>query len=319
MKREDDETSRCVIEVERPADFDRFWSGNVTALAEISLGSRLIPVPERSTPEVDVYEVIYRSADDLDISGWYCVPKEQYLTPPYPGLLLTPGYVSDPTLPKSWAQLGYAAFGVAPRGKLRSNSRFNPGYPGLLVENIVDKETYAYRGFYLDALRAVDVLASFPEVDVNRIGVYGSSQGGALAIVLAALAADTVRCAVSGAPYLAAFIDSARLTHSYPYEEINEYLRLHPDHESLVAETVAYFDVVNFGTLVRCPTLVYVGLADDVCPPESGFALYRNLSCPKHLVTTEGSAHDAGSYWVGAQVEAFLEEHLSPEGPGEGS
>lgn len=311
-----DQTGRLVVEVERPADFDAFWSANVAELEEVPADARMAPMPERSTPEVDVYEAVYRSADGLDIAGWYCVPRAEYLPPPYPGLLLTPGYVSEPTLPKSWARLGYAAFGVAPRGKLRSNARFNPGYPGLLVHNIVDRATYGYRGFYLDALRAVDVLAARPEVDRRRIGVNGSSQGGALAVVLAALAPDRIRCAVSGAPYLCAFLDSARLTHSYPYEEINEYLRAHPDHEPLVAETVAYYDVVNFAPLVRCPTFLYVGLEDDVCPPESGFALHRALSSPKQLVTTEGAAHDAGSYWVNARVEAFLAEHLAPAASG---
>ena len=76
-----------------------------------------------------------------------------------------PGYVSEPTLPKSWAKLGYAAVGVAPRGKLRSNRHFNPGYPGLLVNNIVDRHTYSYRGFYVDACRAVDFVLTRPEVD----------------------------------------------------------------------------------------------------------------------------------------------------------
>ena len=110
----------------------------------------------RSTDEVDVYEIGYDSLDGLRIAGWYCRPKERYLAPPYPALLIVPGYVSEPTLPKSWAKMGYAAVGVAPRGKLRSNRHYNPGYPGLLVNNIVDRHTYSYRGFYVDACRAVD-------------------------------------------------------------------------------------------------------------------------------------------------------------------
>src|SRR5205085_12529530 len=101
----------------------------------------------------------------------YCPPGESSLPPPSPALLIVPGYVSEPTLPKSWAKMGYAAVGVAPRGKLRSNRHFNPGYPGLLVRNIVDRHTYAYRGFYVDAARAVDFVLSRPEVDRARIGV----------------------------------------------------------------------------------------------------------------------------------------------------
>ncbi|MDQ6674259.1 MAG: acetylxylan esterase, partial [Chloroflexota bacterium] len=155
----------------RPADFDAFWAEIIAAADRIPLNACLTPVPARSTRSVDVFEIDYDSLDNVRVAGWYCVPKVSYVPPPYPGLLIVPGYISEPTLPKSWAQLGYAAVGVAPRGKLRSNRQYNPGYPGLLVDNIVDRHTYAYRGFYVDAARAVDFLHTRSEVDPGRIGV----------------------------------------------------------------------------------------------------------------------------------------------------
>ena len=139
---------------------------------------------------------------------------------------------------------GYAALSVAPRGKLRSNQQFNPGYPGLLTHNITDRNTYSYRGFYVDAGRAVDFLLGRPEVDAARIGVTGSSQGGALTITTSALRHE-IACAAAGAPYLCGFMDSARLTHSYPYQEINDYLRLYPEREEQVRRTLEYFDGIG--------------------------------------------------------------------------
>src|SRR4029079_16076986 len=127
---------------------------------------------------------------DVRIAGWYCRPRESFIAGQYPGLSIVPGYVSEPTLPKSWARMGYAAIGVAPRGKLRSNRQFNPGYPGLLTHNIVDRNTYSYRGFYVDAFRAVDFLLGQPEIDGSRIGITGGSQGGALTIVTAAVRSE---------------------------------------------------------------------------------------------------------------------------------
>ena len=298
--------------VERPTDFDEFWAATLAEAARIPLSPSLEHVPLRSTDEVDVFEIHYDSLDCLRIAGWYCVPRASYLPPPYPAVLIAPGYISEPTLPKAWAKKGYAAVGVAPRGKLRSNSSFNPGYPGLLVHNIVDRNTYAYRGFYVDACRAVDFVQSRPEVDADRIGVHGSSQGGALTIVTAALRSDAITCGAAGAPYLCGFMDAASLTHSYPYEEINDYLRLHPEREPLVRATVAYYDGVNFAPLIRCPMLLYIGLEDDVCPPQTGYAVYRALTCPKELHAYPRCAHDAGSYWETARVEAFLAEHLHP-------
>src|SRR5688500_16095537 len=193
-------------------------------------------IPLRSNDKVETYEIHYDSIDGVRIAGWYCRPAEAYVPPPYPALLLVPGYISEPTLPKSWAKLGYAAVGVAPRGKLRSNRQFNPGYPGLLLSNPIDRNTYGYRGFYVDAVRAVDFDKSRPEVDSSRIGVHGSSQGGALTIVVSALRNGEIAAAAAGAPYLCCIMDSATLSHTYPYEEINEYLRLHPDRETALQE-----------------------------------------------------------------------------------
>jgi len=296
----------------RPPDFDEFWATIMAEADAIPLNPTLEHVPLRSTEEVDVYEIHYDSLDHLRIAGWYCAPKASYLPPPYPALLIVPGYISEPTLPKSWARMGYAAVGVAPRGKLRSNSHFNPGYPGLLVSNILDRHTYGYRGFYVDACRAVDFVRSRPEVDPERIGVHGTSQGGALTIITAALRRDAVTCAAAGAPYLCGLMDAATLTHAYPYEEINDYLRRYPEREPLVRETLAYYDGINFAPLIRCPTLVYIGLEDDVCPPETGYALFNAMTGPKELHATPHCAHDAGGYWETPKVAAFLAAHLRP-------
>ena len=248
------------------------------------------------------------------VSGWYCRPRDSYIEGPYPGLLILPGYVSEPTLPKHWAKKGYAAIGVAPRGKLRSNSQYNPGYPGLLVDNIIDRNTYAYRGFYIDAMRAVDFALTRPEIDASRIGLQGGSQGGALTITTAALRSGKIACGAAGAPYLCGFMDAASLTHSYPYEEMNEYMRLYPERIQQVRDTVAYFDGINFAPQITCPMHVSLGLCDDVCPPETGFDVIRAMtnSDVSHNAY-ERCGHESGAYWKMANIEAFLAKHLRPD------
>lgn len=299
--------------VRRPADFDEFWSGLLRQLDELPLAASVEHLAHRSTATVDTFEIHYDSIDGIRIAGWYCLPR--HLEPPYPALLLAPGYVSEPDIPKQWADRGYAALGLAPRGKLRSNTQYDPGYPGLLTHNLVDRNTYAYRGFYLDAVRAVDFVAERPEVDRSRIGIHGSSQGGALAVVVAALRPELIRCASAGAPYLCGFLDAAGLTRSQPYEEINDYLRAYPERVDQVRETVEYFDGINFAPLITAPTQVYIGLEDDVCPPETGFALRDALTgCSVDFSAHEGCAHDAGHHWMAGEVVEFLARHLSPGG-----
>ncbi len=292
----------------RPDDFDSFWDETLASLDQIPLNAAIEHIPLRSTPEVDVYAVHYDSWGGVRIAGWYCVPTNS--DSELPALLHVPGYIGEPPIPKATAKQGYASFSVAPRGKLRSNGQINPGYPGLLTDHIVDRHTYTYRGFYLDAVRGFDFLQSRVEVDAARIGVRGSSQGGALTLVVAGLCSQ-IRAASSGVPYLCGFMDSIELTHTYPYQEIRDYLQLYPERETAVRQTVAYFDGINFGPRITCPIIVNVGLQDNVCPPETGYAAFQTIaSTDKTFYPYDGHGHDGGAVTHNAIVDAFFEKQL---------
>ncbi|MBV7329911.1 acetylxylan esterase [Chloroflexi bacterium TSY] len=296
--------------VTKPPDFEEFWQGVLAEAAQIPLNPTLTPVPMRSTDDVEVFEVHYDSLNHVRIAGWYCLPRHR--PEPLPALVFYPGYVSEPTLPKSHAKMGYATFGAAPRGKLRSNGQVNPGYPGLLVHNIIDRNSYAYKGFYVDAWRVIDFLLERPEVDHNRIGVRGSSQGGALTLLATAMRPE-IAAAAAGAPYLAGVIDAIELTHTYPYQEINEYIRLFPESRRAVETTWSYYDCHNFADRINCPIIVNIGLQDNVCPPETGYAVFERIgSANKKLYAYDGYGHDANRYQHEAVIEAFFQERFSP-------
>ena len=298
--------------VSRPADFDEFWDDLLRRLARVPLNASTELVPLRCTPDVETFEVHYDSLDGVRIAGWYCLPRHR--TGKLPAIAHMPGYLSDPAIPRASARQGYASFSAAPRGKLRSNRQFNPGYPGLLTHNIVDRHTYAYRGFYLDAVRVIDYLLDRDEVDNDRIGVTGSSQGGGLTISTAALRPE-VRAAAAGAPYLCGFMDAIELTDTYPYLEITDYLRLHPERKEAVQTTLAYFDGINFASRITCPTIIHLGLQDNVCPPETGFATFQAMtSCTdKAIYPYDGHGHDAGRVYHDQVIDDFFSKHLELE------
>jgi cephalosporin-C deacetylase len=294
--------------VTRPADFDAFWDGLLAESAALPLNEVLEPEPARSTEDVEVFSAYYDSLDGVRIAGWYCRPRRHEGR--LPALIVVPGYLSEPKVPKGLARGGYAVFSAAPRGKLRSCAQFNPGYPGLLTHNIVDRNTYGYRGFYADAWRVVDFLLAREEVDPQRIGVTGSSQGGALTVVLAALRPE-IRAAAAGCPYLCGMIDAIELTSSYPYQEINDYLRLYPERRAAVEETLAYFDGNNFAPRIRCPIIVNLGLRDNICPPETGYVLFDLIGASnRQLYPYPDCGHDAGAAEHGAVTRAFFQQHL---------
>jgi cephalosporin-C deacetylase len=297
--------------VTKPTDFEAFWRGVLQQAEAIPLAEEVVPEPLRTSEDIEVFQVFYDSLDHVRIAAWYCRPAQR--AERAPAILFLPGYQLDPPIPKEWARKGYIALSVAPRGKLRSNRQFNPGYPNLLTYNLVDRHTYAYRGFYVDAWRGIDFLLSRPEVDPSRIGVTGASQGGGLTICTAAMRPE-IRAAAAGAPYLCGFLDAIELTHTYPYEEINDYLRQYPERRAAVEETLAYFDGLNFADQIRCPIIVNIGLQDNVCPPETGYALFSMIAATdKRLYPYDGHGHDAGRYQHNTIVDRFFAQHLSAE------
>ncbi len=297
-----------VSKLKRPADIDRFWDDVLAQTAKIPLDASVVHDPLRSTPQVDVYQVHYTSLNNVRIAGWYARPANH--AGQLPGLLVVPGYSMEPLIPKAWAAKGYAAFSVAPRGKLRSNGQFNPGYPGLLTYGIVDRNTYTYRGFYMDACRGVDFLLSRDEVDSERLGVTGHSQGGGLSVVVSALRRE-ITVATAGAPFLCGYMDAIELTDGYPYQEIADYLRQHPESRQQVTVTLAYFDGISLAPRVTCPIIVNIGLQDSTCPPETGYALFRAIgSEDKTLYDYDGYGHDANNHEHARVIDAFLAQHL---------
>jgi cephalosporin-C deacetylase len=80
----------------------------------------------------------------------------------------------------------------------------------------------------------------------------------------------------------------------------------------MVEETLAYFDGLNFADQITCPIIINIGLQDNVCPPETGYALFNRIGASnKRLYTYNGHGHDAGRYQHSAIVDQFFAHHLS--------
>ena len=296
-----------------PDDFDQFWSQTLTQLSEIPLDPTATPDPLRSNPEADVYQATYRSLNDLKIFGWYTLPAQPADSGPYPAILLLPGYKSEPALRRDWGRKGVAVLSVAVRGKLPSSAQFNPGYPGLLTHGIESRETYAYRGVISDCSRGLDFLLSRPEIDPHRIYACGSSQGGGLTLITAALRPE-IRAAAAGYPFLCCFPESIQMLRSYPYDEISCYLRAHPQNETQTLQTLQYYDAVNFAPRIQCPTAVGIALDDEVCPPETGYAAYAQLNAPRELWLFPQSGH-GNAHEYPKKETAWLDQHITASRP----
>lgn len=303
---------RGPVRVQRPDDLAEFWDDSLAYLSETPANATFTRDDFMSGDGVDVFDVRYDSAGGVRVAAWLTVPEGRSDAGSLPAILLIPGYISDPTVAKSWSLRGYVVMSVAPRGKVRALDQVNSGYPGLLVDGVTDPYSATYRSFYLDVVRGLDLLAELEIVDPRRLGVHGSSQGGGLAVMLGALRPEKVACLSAGAPYLVGIMDSARLTLTYPYQEIREYLSQHPERFADLDRTYAYLDVLNLADRVTCPSQVYIGMGDDVCPPETAYALVEAMPGEVEFLTYDGCAHGAGLPWVSVEIDRFLDTHLHP-------
>ncbi len=274
----------------RPVDFDRFWDQTRAELAGTPVDLQVEPEPLRSNEDVEAQAVRFTSLGGARIFAWLCLPRGRSACP---GLVLPPGYSGVPSVPRGWAALGYAALQVSPRGHHRSDGEVAPGFPGYMTEGIEDPLTYIYRGAYCDIWRAVDVVLDRPEVDRARVGITGGSQGGALSLIGAA-GRPEIAAVAADVPFLTGIRDSLRLGSSYPYAEIKDYVRRRPESEASVLGTLDYIDTLNFADRIKVPTLLSAGLSDDVCPPETAYALYNRLGCPRDIRTYPYTGHEGG-------------------------
>lgn len=297
-----------------PGQHEEFWSTVDAELADVPAAVDVATSVRPSVGGIEVSRLAFTSLDGTRVRAWSCTPQAPG---PHPGLLILPGYKSDPMPGVFWARRGFAVLTLAHRGKLGATATFDPGYPGVLVDGIDDPATYAYRGIYADSIRALEVLESLPWVATGGSSVFGYSQGGPLAMVAAARRGRLVRKLAVGAPFLTAFPYSIAASRTYPYREIAEVLLNTPERRDAVFHTLAHYDALAFAHGITMPTLVYRGAADEVCPPLSAAMLYDRIDAPKEWREYPDAAHGGTNPRSLPDVAAFLADGLALEPPSE--
>lgn len=292
--------------LKRPADFKRFWDKTRKELAAIPMDPEITLMPDwldyakqkQTSKTGNCYRVKLNSFGGIPIVCYYMVPKEVDLSFPtpstkqYPALQIMPGWGAE-ELPNDLTAQGVITISVNPRTHGPSKQYFTTPIPEHHLWNITEPEGYYYRLAFMDCLRALDFLVSRPEVDKNRIGLQGGSQGGAFTIAAAALTPYKIACAVSNVTYISNFPDFFLLATNGSGPKFGTYY-IDPKIGKQVRKTLAYIDISNLSPWVKCPTLVCVGLQDRVCPPVNGIVALNCIpnKVPKRLVLVHGADHE---------------------------
>ncbi|MDO4158836.1 MAG: acetylxylan esterase [Prevotellaceae bacterium] len=301
---------KLIPTTEDPEDFDEFWANSLKEARYTQLEPTKELLPERCTKDVNVYQVSFHNVRwGSRTYGILCVPVKPGK---YPALLRVPGYGVRPYQGDVWtAAKGAITLEIGIHGipvtmqqdfydKLANGALWN--YCNYNMDN--RDESY-YKRVFIGAVRAIDYIASLDEWNGKDLGVTGSSQGGMLSLVCAAL--DS-RVTFYGAVHAALCDHTASLKgiacgwpHYFYYDVKNA--------DPKKINTSRYYDGVNFAKRIKCKGWFSFGYNDDVVPPTTAYATYNIVTAPKELHPYQMTGH----YWYQEQWdewEAWLHSQM---------
>ncbi|MCZ8520857.1 MULTISPECIES: acetylxylan esterase [Paenibacillus] len=300
----------------KPDDFDAYWQRGLGELERQSLAYELVPA-DFGTPLVDCFHLYFTGVGGARVHCKLARPKRTQVSGP--GLAIFHGYACDSG---DWMEkVGYAAHGFTVIGMdcrgQGGDSQDNLTVKGTTIRGHIirglddpDPDRLYYRNVFLDTVQTVRILMSMDTVDPERIGVYGYSQGGALATACAALE-PRVRAAVPVYPFLSDFKRAWQTgVATTAYEELVYFFRFFDPHhvrEEELFRKLGYIDIQNLADRIRAQVLWVTGLTDTVCPPSTQFAAYNKIRSEKELLVYHEFGHEALPYLSDRMFRTFME------------
>ena len=119
----------------------------------------------------------------------------------------------------------------------------------------------------------------------------GGKPGRRFAFATAALD-NRVDLCVADIPFLCNWTNYFKLTQ---WDEMDKWLdqKQHRSWSSAL-KTMSYFDTMNLCERVTCPTIMSIGLQDQICPPTTSFAAFNRIRGTKNHVIYPTSGHGLG-------------------------
>ena len=278
-----------------PADFDSFWKANIEEARKTPVGVSCKRVEEYSTDEFDCYLLKLKTDKHHSIYGYLTKPKKEGR---YPVVLCPPGAgiktIKEPMRNTYYARNGFIRLemeihGLNPEMTAEQFKEITSAFDrenGYLTNGLDNRDNYYMKHVYVACVRAIDYLTSLPEWDGRNTFVQGGSQGGALALITAALDTRVTAC-VANHPALsdmAGYLDNR--AGGYPH-----FHRLNAMLTPEKVKTLEYYDVVNFARRITCPVYLTWGFNDNTCPPTTSYIVWNLITSPKDSLITPINEH----------------------------
>jgi cephalosporin-C deacetylase len=283
-----------------PNDIDEFWDEAVNTMKAIDTKVELIPADFQCN-FAECFHLYFYGVGGAKIFAKYLRPKIQ--NGKQPALVKFHGYSR---CSGDWFDLlPYAAEGFhiaamdcrGQAGKSQDNAIVNGNtLEGHIIRGLEDGAGHLYyRSVFLDAAQLAGILMDIPEVDADRVGCFGPSQGGALTLACAALE-PRIKIVASQFPFLCDFkrVWEMDLNINAYREMQNWFKKTDPLHEreDMFFNTLSYIDIQNIVHRIKGRVLMITGLMDEFCPPSTQFAAYNKIKAQKEMLIYPDFGHE---------------------------
>jgi cephalosporin-C deacetylase len=284
----------------RPADFDPYWDRALAEMKAVDPQVELIP-SEFQVPFAECFDLYFTGVRGARIHAKYVRPKN--VQGKHPAVVQFHGYsgnAGDWHDKLVYAALGFSIASMDCRGQ-GGKSEDTGGvkgntHHGHIIRGLDDHpDNLLFRHIYLDTAQLASIVMGMPEVDPERVGAFGGSQGGALTIACAALEPRIKRLA----PVYPFLCDYKRVWEmdlaNNAYAELKTFFRhFDPQHkrEEEIFTKLGYIDLQYLASRISGEVMMGVGLMDQVCPPSTQFAAYNKMTSPKKVEIYPDFGHE---------------------------
>lgn len=267
----------------KPQDFREFWEEEKQYILQQDVNASVewIDFPSKT---VDVGEIMFTSWDGTPLKGIIIKPKhtmESDILWSFHGLTGSRGLPTDFF---KWTTLGLTviSFDVRGQGDSPDYAKYLNGArtQAWILKGILDPKEHYYTNIYRDMILQAKWIQEQSYIQPKKIGVIGSSQGGAISTVAAGLMSEMIDFAMIDCPFMTYIEKSVTAASTGSYANIKDYCKINvPQVEDtfFILETLSYVDTVYFGEFITCPVIMSIGLLDTTTPSIGVYALYHSL------------------------------------------
>ena len=264
----------------RPHDFGRFWARTQAELESVDPSPSRTKELQTKDSSLLLENISFDSLSGARVHGYLLhAGMEQGR----PLIVHSHGYNSQCDVQWRWAQAGVDVVGIDVRGFGRSAQAVpEPSRHGYVLTGWRTPESSVLRGAVCDYIRAVEVGRRLLAAPPTRTVLHGTSFAGGLALMAEALL-QTADLLALASPTFGWTEGRHFFVKSGSGEEINRFLHARPEVAEDLMLVLRYFDPIHFAERVVCPSLVGVGLQDEVVPAKTVYAIANHLGGPHEI------------------------------------